>query len=133
MPTVSFNTKRSGCYLGESAPPNIINREIMIASGQGVLVPGTVIAEVTATPGTYKVHDPAATDGSQLPANAAILFHAVDATSAAVKTVATYSGPATIFGNELTYKTGMSGAAQIAVREALRAKGMAVLPQHVGE
>jgi hypothetical protein len=42
-------------------------------------------------------------------------------------------GPATINGNMLTYKAGMTNAAKIAVRNALRAKGMAVLPQHAGE
>lgn len=133
MPTVTYNTKRSGCYLGESAALNIINEEIIIASGQGILDPGTVIAELTATPGTFVVHDTSLSNGGQLPANAAILFHGVDATSAAVKTVATRRGPATINGNVLTYKAGMSGSAKIAVRNALRAKGLAVLPQHAGE
>lgn len=133
MPVVTFNNRRSGCYLGESAAVNIINEEIIIASGQGILDPGTVIAELTATPGTYVVHDTALANGGQLPANAAILFHGVDATSAAVKTVATTKGPATVNGNMLTYKAGMNNAAKIAVRDALRAKGLAILPQHAGE
>lgn len=57
MTVATFNNKRSGCYLGESAALNIINEEIVISSGQGVLDPGTIIARTntdapTVTPGT---------------------------------------------------------------------------------
>jgi hypothetical protein len=132
MTVATFNNKRSGCYLGESAPVNIINAEIVVASGAGILDPGTVIAPITAS-GKYVVHDTALANGAQLPAGAAILFHRVDATAADVKTVATVRGPATINGNMLTYKAGMTGADKIAARNALRAKGLSVLPQHNGE
>ncbi|MBB4859638.1 hypothetical protein HNO88_002967 [Novosphingobium chloroacetimidivorans] len=132
MPAVTFENRRDGCYLGESAALNIINEEIVVASGQGVLFPGTVIAKITAS-GKYGIHDTALSDGSQLPANAVILFNRVDATSADVKAVASVRGPATINGNMLTYKAGMSNAAKIAARNALRVKGLAVLPQHAGE
>lgn len=132
MPAVIFENRRDGCYLGESAALNIINEEIIVASGQGVLYPGTVIAKITAS-GKYAIHDTAASDGSQLPANAVILFNRVDATSADVKAVATVNGPATINGNMLTYKAGLLTAALIAVRNALRLKGLKVLPQHAGE
>jgi len=132
MPAVTFENRRDGCYLGESAALNIINEEIVVASGQGVLFPGTVIAKITAS-GKYAIHDTAAADGSQLPANAVILFNRTDATSADVKAVATTKGPATINANMLTYKAGMSSAAKIAARNALRARGMGVLPQHAGE
>jgi hypothetical protein len=132
MAAVTFNNKRSGCYLGETASLNIVNEEIVVASGAGKLDAGTVIAKITAS-GKYVVHDTALSNGAQAPANAVILFHPVDATSADVKTVATVRGPATINGNMLTYKAGMTDADKIAVRNALRAKGMAVLPQHNGE
>lgn len=227
MTVITQNMKRSGCYLGESAPVNIINEEIVVASGAGVLVPGTVLgqigeggsqtvaaaaafagntgngtvgsltADAGANPGTYRVtiiepaanggtfvvekpngvedgtgtigvayngtvnftladgatdfvagdgftiavsyatnskyalHDPAGNDGRETAA--AILFHLVDATSGDVKTVATVRGPATISGPYLTYKSGMTSDQKIAARAALRAKGMAVLPQHAGE
>jgi hypothetical protein len=129
---VLWENRVAGCYLGESASPNIVNAEIIVASGAGVLYPGTVIAMIAAT-GKYVVHDTALTNGAQLPANAVILFGKVDATSADVKAVATVRGPAIINGNMLTYKTGMSSADQIAARNALRAKGLSVLPQHAGE
>lgn len=132
MPPVTFENRRDGCYLGESAALNIINEEIIVASGAGVLLPGTIIAKITAS-GKYVVHDPALSNGAQLPANAIILFNRVDATSADVKAVGTVNGPATINGNMLTYLAGMSAPNMLAVRNALRLKGLKVLPQHAGE
>lgn len=132
MPPVSFENRRDGCYLGESAALNIINEEIIVASGAGVILPGTIIAKITAS-GKYVVHDTTLSNGAQLPANAVILFNRVDATSADVKAVATVNGPATINGNMLTYAAGMSAPNMMAVRNALRLKGLKVLPQHAGE
>lgn len=132
MAVATFNTKRSGCYLGETAALNIVNEDIVIASGAGVLDAGTVIGKITAS-GKYNVHDPAGTGGVELASNVAILFHSVDATAADVKTVATVRGPSTINGNDLTYKAAMSAPNKVIVRNSLRAKGLAVLPQHNGE
>lgn len=132
MPAATFNNKRSGCYLGQNAALNIINEEVTIASGSGVLVAGTVLGKITAS-GKYAPFDPTLVNGVELAAGSAILFHGVDATSVDVKTVATVNGPATINGNMLTYKTGMSAPNKIITRNALRSKGMKVLPQHVGE
>lgn len=132
MATATFNNKRSGCYLGETAALNIVNEEIVVASGAGVLDPGTVLGKITASQ-KYAAFDPTLVTGVELPAGAIILFHGVDATSADVKTVGTVRGPATINGNMLTYKAAMSAPNKIIARNALRAKGMAVLPQHNGE
>lgn len=129
MAVVNYENRRDGCYLGESAALNIINEEIIVASGAGILFPGTVIAKITAS-SKYVVHDTALANGAQLPANAVILFNKVDATSADAKAVATVNGPATINGNDLTYKSGMSDADKKAARAALRLKGLKVLPQH---
>lgn len=126
-PIVSDHHKRSGCYLGESAALNIINEEIIVASGAGVLLPGTVLGKITAS-GKYVLHDNALANGAENAA--AILFHKVDATSADVKTVATVRGPATIFDPQLTYKAGISAPNKLAAQTALRAKGLAILPQH---
>lgn len=132
MAVATFNNKRSGCYLGETAALNIVNEEIIVVSGAGVLDAGTVIGKITAS-GKYGVHDPAGAGGLELAANVAILFHSVDASAADVKTVGTLRGPATINGNMLTYKAAMSSPNKIIVRNSLRAKGLAVLPQHAGE
>jgi len=127
MPTVTYDFRRSGCYLGESAAPNIINEEIIVASGAGVLYPGTVLGKITAS-GKYVLHDVALGNGAQVAA--AILFHKVDATSADVTTVGTVNGPATINGNDLIYKAAIADADKLAATKALGAKGMKVLPQH---
>lgn len=127
MPAVAFNTKRSGCYLGETAALNIVNEEIILASGAGVLDAGTVLGKITAS-GKYVLHDNALSNGAEVAA--AILFHTTDATAADAKTVATVNGPATINGNMLTLKAGISAGNRTAALNALRAKGMKVLPQH---
>jgi hypothetical protein len=127
MAVITYDARRSGCYLGESAAPNIINEEIIIASGAGVLLPGTVLGKITAS-GKYVLHDAGLSNGAQ--AAAAILFHKVDATSADVKTVATKNGPATINGNDLIFKDAISDANKLAAIVALRALGLKVLPQH---
>lgn len=132
MPAVTYNNKRSGCYLGETASLNIVNEEIIIASGNGVLDAGTIISKITAS-GKYGIADPAGAGGLELPANVAILFHSIDATAADVKTVGTVRGPATISEPYLTYKAAMTAPNKTAIRNSLRAKGLAVLPQHAGE
>lgn len=126
MAAVSFNNQRSGCYLGQSASLNIINREIILLEGEGALVPGTILARVSS--GTkYAAFDPAGVDGRETAA--AILFHPADATDADVKTVATVRGPATINGNMLVWPTGVSPEARTAAERDLRGRGLAILPQ----
>ena len=127
MAAVEFETRRAGSYLGESAALNIINEEIIVASGAGVLKPGTVLGKITAS-GKYVLHDVGLSNGAQTAA--AILFDTIDATSADAKAVATVNGPATINGNGLTLKAGISDANKLAALNSLRAKGMKVLPQH---
>lgn len=127
MAAVNFEKRRSGCYLGENAGLNIVNEEVIVASGAGVLYPGTVLGKVTAS-GKYVLHDVALVNGAQVAAG--ILFHKVDATAADAKTVATVNGPATINGNDLTFKAGIIAGDKTAALTALRAKGLKVLPQH---
>lgn len=127
MTVITQNNNRSGSYLGEAAALNIVNEEIIVASGAGELEPGTVLGKITAS-GKYVAHDAALANGAQTAA--AILYHAVDATSADVTTVATVNGPATVNGNRLTWKAGISDANRLAGLAALRAKGLKVLPQH---
>lgn len=129
MAAIESVTKRSGFYLGESAAANIINEEVIVASGAGKLEPGTVLGRITAS-GKYVLHDAALSNGAE--AAAAILFHSVDATSADATTVATVRGPATIFGPCLTFKSGISAGNKSAAEAALRAKGLAIIPQHAG-
>lgn len=223
MTVITASLRRPGCYLGESEAYNMINEEIVVLSGSGALLAGTILgqlieggaqtvaaavafggntgtgtigsltADAGADHGTYKVviiepatnggtfeverpdgvidgtgtvgvayngtinftlsdatdfvagdgfsvavsyasaskyapHDPAGTDGREVAA--AILFRSIDATSGDIKTVATVRGPATIIEPYLTYKSGISAANKTAAKNALKAKGMAILPQH---
>lgn len=56
MTVITSTYKRAGCYLGESAALNLINEEIVILTGSGVVLPGTVLGlideggAVTVTP-----------------------------------------------------------------------------------
>ena len=74
MAVLNYENRRSGCYLGQSASLNIVNEEIIIASGAGVLYPGTVLGKITAS-GKYVLHDAALANGAQNAA--AILFHKI--------------------------------------------------------
>ena len=129
MAVVETETHGSGCYLGQSASLNIINEEIKIPAGNGVLRPGRILAQVTGAPAnTYVPHNPGATNGSQ---NAkAILFHRVDTADGEVKTVGTVRGPATVNGNMLLFSDGISDANRATAIQALRDRGLAILPQH---
>lgn len=127
MAVITSETQRDGVYLGECASLNIVNAEIIVASGAGKLKPGAVLGRITAT-GKYVAHDVALSNGAE--AAAAILFSGVDATGADAKGVATVRGPATIFGPMLIWKAGISAANKKLGEAALRDKGMAVIPQH---
>lgn len=127
MPAVIFDNRRSFCYLGQNPSLNQVNAEIIVASGAGILWPGTVLGKITAS-GKYVLHDVALANGAQVAD--AILGHYVDATAADAKTVATVRGPATINGLDLTYKAGISAPNKKLAEDALRAKGLAIVPQH---
>jgi hypothetical protein len=127
MTVLTANLYRAGCYIGEAEPNNIVNEEIIVASGAGVLRAGTVLGKITAS-GKYWPHDNALANGAEVAT--AILFRGVDATSADVTAVATVNGPATIFDTMLAYKAGISAPNKLAAQAALRAKGLKLIPQH---
>lgn len=226
MTVLTSTNQRAGCYLGESNSANQINEEIILGSGAGILLAGTILGRVhagtaTATPaavvsgsggtpgngaigavtvdagapegdweivilnpaanaGAFEVrkpdgavdgngtvgvayngginftladgtqdfveddrirvavarlnadrwyqHDPAAADGRQ---NAeGILYDKVDATSAEKKAVATVNGPATIFGNRVIWKAGITADQKADAIAALGRKLLKFLPQH---
>lgn len=79
--------------------PTYSRDNITIASGAGVIAPGTVLGKVTAT-GKYVASAVGASDGSEVAA--AINVYPVDATSADVE-VAAITRAAEVNGNILTY------------------------------
>lgn len=77
--------KRAGEFLIAEGNGSISREKVVIASGAGVLVPGTVLGKITAS-GKYDAYDN--TDSTTgLGAAAAVLYNEVDATSADVEAV----------------------------------------------
>lgn len=73
-------------YIVSEAAGYRSREQIVIASGSGVLKPGTVLGKVTAS-GKYAPYNPTLTDGTETAA--AILWEGCDATSADVRRTAT--------------------------------------------
>lgn len=69
----------TGAFLKSEGAGHISRDSIVIASGAGALLAGTVLGKVTAS-GKYLAHSPAGVDGTQNAA--AVLLADVDATSA---------------------------------------------------
>ncbi len=83
--TVKTETIHAGEHLVSEGNKSISRESIVIASGEGVLLPGTVLGKVTGT-GEYRAYDSTNVDGSETAAG--VLFDGVDATSAAQDAVA---------------------------------------------
>jgi hypothetical protein len=77
---------------------------ITIAASQGALVAGAVLGEISGTPGTYKLVDKEATDGTQIPS----LILATEAVANSVSTTTLQSGySAGLFDSEqLSFAAG---------------------------
>ena len=74
----------TGAFIKSEGPGQISRESIVIASGAGALLAGTVLGKVTAS-GKYLPHAPAAADGTQTAA--AVLLADADATTADAKAV----------------------------------------------
>lgn len=74
----------TGHFLKSEANGSLSREAIVIASGVGVLLAGTVLGKVTAT-GKYKAYDNDASDGTEVAA--CVLLAEVDATSSDVAAV----------------------------------------------
>jgi hypothetical protein len=110
-------------FLVTEAPGYISRDTIVIASGAGVIQPGTVVGKVTAT-GKYVISVPAASDGSQIAA--AITGYRVDATSAD-QHVAAFTRTCEVNGNQLTRDVSIDTPTEIATQNAqLAALGISV-------
>jgi hypothetical protein len=98
--------RRAGEFLVSEANGSLSRDVITIASGSGVLAAGTVLSRLTAN-GQYTAYDNVGTDGTQTAA--AVLYDAVDATSAAVVAVAIVR-QAEVNAAELTWAAGVDAA-----------------------
>ena len=97
--TVLIEGKRPGAFLLSEATGQRARENITIASGAGIVAPGSVLGKVTAT-GKYLVSAVGATDGSQTPA--AINIYGADASTTDAE-VSAIVRDAEVNGNCLTY------------------------------
>ncbi|TWB19509.1 bacteriophage lambda head decoration protein D [Rhizobium sp. ERR 1071] len=110
-------------FLVTEAPGYISRDVIVIASGAGVVQPGTVVGKVTAT-GKYLPSAATATDGSQIAA--AITGYRVDATSAD-EPVTAFTRTCEVNGKHLTRDPSVNTPTLIAAQNAeLAALGISV-------
>jgi len=110
-----------GFHIVSEANGHRSREAIIVAAGD--LSVGTILGEITASPGEFKQIDLAETDGTEVAA--AVLFDRVDATLAAVDGVG-HVRDAEVFGSQLIYPTG-STPTQIATIDAqLEALGIIV-------
>jgi len=120
MPTYTEG-RHTGEFLLSEANFHRSRDNIVIASGAGILAPGTVLAKVTAS-GKYVPSAATGADGTQTAV--AVLWSAVDATSADV-TVAAITRDAEVKGVALTYgSTVNDDTKKAAARAQLAAVGI---------
>lgn len=97
--------------------------KVTIASGAALTL-GTVLGKVTAS-GKYKLHDPAAADGTQNAA--AILLDDAAAATADVANVPIAARGVVIDSTGLVWKSGTTNGQQVTARAALLALGIKVI------
>ncbi|MGM4980877.1 head decoration protein [Rhizobium sp. RCAM05973] len=110
-------------FLVTEAPGYISRDVITIASGAGIVQPGTVVGKITAS-GKYIPSVPAATDGSQIAAG--IVGFRVDATSAD-HPVTAFTRTCEVNGKHLTRDASIDTPTEVATQNAqLAALGISV-------
>lgn len=128
MPTVYTEGKHPGSFIMAEQPGvGALSREVItIASGAGIVAPGTVLGKITAS-GKYIPSPAAEVSGSEgAEVAAAINIYGVDATDADVEVTAIVR-MATINGHELTYDASRNlDAEKLAARVDLAAENIIV-------
>ena len=118
MAPILQQDRRTTAHYIVSEPDSYIGREqVIIASGSGKVVAGTVLAQVTATK-KYVPLAPAASDGSQTAK--AVLYEGCDATSADIRRVVTVR-MTEVAANALVWPAGITDVQKNAALAALAA------------
>jgi hypothetical protein len=112
----------AGAFIKSEGNGDISRDTIVIASGNGKLLAGTVLGKITAT-GKYKPYDNDAVDGTQTAA--AILIYDVDATSVDVTTIA-ITRYAEVFTSRLVWAASVLLAEKAPAYVELAAAGVIV-------
>jgi hypothetical protein len=120
MTTLYENPHTGSFLLSHDDTGNLSLDNITVASGAGVLQPGTVLGKVTAS-GKFVQFDHTAADGSQLAAG--VLFDRVDATSADAKAI-NVARHAEVRASALIWKVTELAANQAAALATLAASSL---------
>lgn len=112
MPTVFTEGRRAVEFIMSEAQGQRSRDNIVIASGAGVIAPGTVLGRLT-TGGKYVPSPATGSDGSQT--GVAINLYEVDATSADVK-VAAITRDAEVNGKTLSFASSVDDDAKKATK-----------------
>ena len=107
MPTKS-DQPGTGYFIKSEANGDRSRDQITVASGQGALIPGTVLGKITAS-GKFGLYDNDAVDGRQTVAG--LLYAAVDATSADAVGVA-IARDAEVYLDRLTWGAAVTTQAE---------------------
>ncbi|EJF74309.1 hypothetical protein MCO_01925 [Bartonella sp. DB5-6] len=121
MNNIIYDDVRNGAYLGPY-DPDMSNEEVVFASG-AFIEAGTVMGKITSSE-KYVPLDPAASDGSQIPAG--ISFATVDATDADQRAVIT-ARLCTVKASELLWPDAITDEQKKAAIQSLEDKNNILL------
>ncbi len=123
LKTVNQDGYGAGHFLHGEYNPQRTAEQVLLKASAGALVTGHIVAKVTAT-GQYAVYNPAGADGTQLPANAAILYEGRENLAATQKAVIV-ARHQVVNGNALTFPT-LTAPEKAALLAGLAANGIIV-------
>jgi Bacteriophage lambda head decoration protein D len=123
MSAILKEPRRPGEYLLSEAEGARSRDAIEIVAGAGRVQPSTVLGRVGVVGKKYRPHDPAATDGSEVPA--AVLMYSVDATTENV-IVTAHTRDCEVKSAELVLHPSVTPAERDALFAALAAHGIIV-------
>ncbi|WP_375647906.1 MULTISPECIES: head decoration protein [unclassified Bartonella] len=121
MTNIIYDDVRNGAYLGPY-DPDMSNEEVLFASG-AFIEAGTVMGKITASQ-KYTPLNPAAADGSQIPAG--ISFATIDATEADQRAVIT-ARLCTVKASELLWPDAITDEQKKAAIQSLEDKNNILL------
>ncbi|WP_052194630.1 head decoration protein [Aureimonas altamirensis] len=119
MPVTNISYKTDADVVKTEEPNRASRDEVVLASGSGVVVCGTVLGTVTAT-GRKRPLTLGATDGTQNATD--IILQRADATSADLPVVALSRGTAEVVLQALVWPAGITGTQRSAALAQLEAK-----------
>lgn len=120
MPVLEEKRGR-GFHVVSEANGDRSREQVILASGD--LEVGTILGEITASPGEYAQVDPAAVDGTEVAA--AVLYDSVDA-SAAAQDAVVHIRDCEVFKDALVYPAGATPAEIATIDSQLEAAGIIV-------